>query len=419
MGEAREKAMAAREAATVLAQTNLDTRNEALKAMAQRLRRESSSIVQANGRDMEAAKAAGTKESLLDRLMLDESRVEAMASALEDLVALPDPLHQISLERTLENGLELKRVSVPMGVVAMVYEARPNVTADACGIALKAGNAVVLRGGSLAQASNKAIAEVLQQALASVNLPFEAIQCIESTDRSETDELMRLRGLVDVLVPRGGAGLIAHCVEHSLVPVIETGTGNCHVYVHESARLDWAESIVLNAKCRRYGVCNAAETMLVDAAIADEFLPQVFKPLVEAGVALHVDEYAADIAAAAGVPFTMAAEVDWETEYLAPDIAVRVVSGLEQAIGHINRYSTKHSEAIVAEDATAIETFKASVDAAVVYVNASTAFTDGGQFGFGAEIGISTQKLHVRGPFALEALTTYKYIVTGTGQVRP
>lgn len=418
MGEAREKALAAREAATALALADTARRNGALRAMAQALRDHADAIVEANGLDMDSARDAGTKESLLDRLALDDSRVTAMADALEALAELPDPLNQVQWDRTLENGLRLTRVSVPLGVVAVVYEARPNVTADAAGICLKAGNAVVLRGGSLARHSNGAIVGILRDAAASAGLPCDCIQGIDSIDRAETDELMGLHGIVDVLVPRGGAGLIQHCVDCAKVPVIETGTGNCHVYVHGSADLDWALDILLNAKCRRYGVCNAAETLLVDAQVADVFLPRAMEALCQRGVILHTDEYASNIAAAAGVPFDLATVQDWETEYLAPEIAVRVVSDLRQAISHINRYSTKHSEAIVASDQAAIDDFCAQVDAAAVYVNASTAFTDGGEFGLGAEIGISTQKLHVRGPFALEALTTYKYIVVGEGAVR-
>jgi len=307
---------------------------------------------------------------------------------------------------------------VPLGVVAVVYEARPNVTADAAGICLKSGNSVVLRGGSLAAQSNKAVADILAAAAVAAGLPDGCLQSIETTDRCATDELMSLHGIVDVLVPRGGAGLIAHCVECSKVPVIETGTGNCHVYVHESANLDWAFDIVVNAKCRRYGVCNACETLLVDEAVAEQFLPRALAELSGRGVVLHADERATAIAQAAGVETVPATEEDWATEYLAPDLAVRVVPGLDQAIEHVSAYTTHHSESIVADDQAACDRFAAEIDAAVVYANASTAFTDGGQLGLGAEIGISTQKLHVRGPFALEALTSYKYIVRGQGQVR-
>lgn len=416
--EARQVAQAAKVAAADMAQASCDARNAALRAMAAALREHCSDIVAANEADMEHAREVGTSEAMLDRLMLNDGRVEDMASALEDLVALPDPVGNVQVERTLYNGLKLTRVSVPIGVVAVVYEARPNVTADAAGICLKAGNAVVLRGGSLAEHSNVVIARALEQAAVSAGLPAGCIGIIESTDRAATDELMSLHGVVDVLVPRGGAGLIRHCVESAKVPVIETGTGNCHVYVHASADLEKAVDIIVNAKCRRYGVCNAAENLLVDRAIAQKFLPDALSALREHGVVLHVDEEVAAICDAHGIPYVAATEADWATEYLAPDIAVHVVGDVDEAIDHINRYGTHHSEAIVAQDEAACDAFCARVDAAAVYTNASTAFTDGGQFGLGAEIGISTQKLHVRGPFALEGLTSYKYIIRGDGQVR-
>ena len=416
-------ARAARDASAELGQTSLAVRNGALSAMACALRTHWVEIVEANGRDMEAARKKGTKESLLDRLMLDEARVESMASALEDLVDLPDPLGEIQEERVLYNGIELERVSVPLGVVAVVYEARPNVTADAAGICLKAGNACVLRGGSMAAESNAAISRVLHEAAVEAGLPRGCIGSIASTDRSATDELMQLHGTVDVLIPRGGAGLIRHCVECSKVPVIETGTGNCHVYVHESADLDKAVAIIENAKCRRYGVCNAAETLLVDRSIAQQILPSVFARLASHGVVLHCDEPSYAIAEElAGelesLAFDHADVSDWETEYLAPELAVKCVANVDEAIEHVNAFGTHHSEAIVAQDEPACERFLARVDAAAVYANASTAFTDGGQFGMGAEIGISTQKLHARGPFALKALTSYKYVLRGDGQVR-
>lgn len=416
--EVRRVAEAARRASSALALTSAQARNSALAAMAEALRSHAGTIVEANARDMDAARAAGTKESLLDRLMLDEGRIEAMAAALEDLAALPDPLGTVQQKRTLQSGIELTRVSVPLGVVAVVYEARPNVTVDAAGICLKSGNAAVLRGGSLAAASNEVIASVLHDAAVGAGMPEGCIGAVLSTDRAAADELMRLHGVVDVLIPRGGSGLIRHCVETSKVPVIETGTGNCHVYVHESADFDCARSIIVNAKCRRYGVCNAAETLLVDEAAAEAFLPGALAQLAERGVTLHVDERTAAIAEAHGTSAVPADETDWETEYLSSDLAVRVVRGLDEAIEHVNRYSTKHSEAIVAEDESAIDAFLAHVDAAAVYANASTAFTDGAEFGLGAEIGISTQKLHARGPFALDALTSYKYVLRGSGQVR-
>lgn len=430
--EVRTIAEAAKAAAAPLAQISADVRNNALAAMAAALRANRVDVLAANAQDMDAARAAGTQESLLDRLMLDGARIEAMAGALEELVALPDPLGRVQEQRTLESGIQLTRVSVPLGVVAVVYEARPNVTADAAGICLKSGNACVLRGGSLAAKSCAAIAHVLHDAAVSAGMPAGCIGIIESTDRAAADVLMSLHGIVDVLVPRGGAGLIRHCVECAKVPVIETGTGNCHVYVHETADFARARSIVVNAKCRRYGVCNACETLLVDEAVALGFLPELFGLLADKGVHIHGDELACKAALAAGADrlpvgpalrIERATEADWGTEYLAPELAVRCVSGVDQAIAHINRYGTKHSEAIVADEgsaagAQAIERFVNEVDAAAVYVNASTAFTDGGMFGLGAEIGISTQKLHVRGPFALEGLTSYKYVLRGTGQVR-
>ena len=419
----------AKAASAKLAVTTAEERNGALAAMAAALREHTAEIVTANGADMDAARAAGTSEALLDRLMLDEARVAAMADALDELRELPDPLGQVSLESTLYNGIRLRRVSVPLGVVAMVYEARPNVTADAAGVCVKSGNACVLRGGSLAARSNEAIADILAATAVSAGLPEGSICAVTTTDRAATDVLMELHGLVDVLIPRGGAGLIRHCVEHAKVPVIETGTGNCHVYVHASADPAMARDIIMNAKCRRLGVCNAAETLLVDAAVAPSVLPPILGELLEAGITVHGDETVLALAREAGLPVADGAdeaspavvpggEADWETEYLGPHLAVRVVEGPDEAIAHVNRYGTKHSEAIVATDEAVIDAFLAAVDAAAVYANASTAFTDGGQFGLGAEIGISTQKIHARGPFAADALTSYKYVLRGDGQVR-
>ena len=423
--EVQRIAEEARAASGALAQTSADERNGALASMAAALRSHAAAIVEANGCDMDAARKAGTKEGLLDRLMLDEDRVEAMAAALEDLVALPDPLGAVQQKRTLESGIELQRVSVPLGVVAVVYEARPNVTADAAGICLKSGNAAVLRGGSMAAASNEVIARVLHEAAVEAGMPRGCIGAVTLADRAAADELMQLHGVVDVLIPRGGAGLIRHCVETSKVPVIETGTGNCHVYVHASADPAMARDIIKNAKCRRYGVCNAAETLLVDAAVADAVLPPILTDMKEAGVLVHGDARVLAIAEVAGLSaagdapdVVLADEADWETEYLGPELAVKCVEGLQEAIDHVNRYGTKHSEAIVASDEAAQDAFLAQVDAAAVYANASTAFTDGGQFGLGAEIGISTQKIHARGPFAADALTSYKYVLRGAGQVR-
>ncbi|MDR0514204.1 MAG: glutamate-5-semialdehyde dehydrogenase [Coriobacteriaceae bacterium] len=415
----RSLALAAKEASAALATTSTQARNAALHAMADALRKGSGTIKEANRCDVGLAREKGMAESLIDRLVLDDSRIEAMAAALEELAALLDPLGMVQEQRTLPNGMELKRISVPLGLVAMVYEARPNVTADAAGIALKAGNAVILRGGSAAAGSNAVISALLHDAAVGTGMPKNCICAIASTDRSATDELMGLHGIVDVLIPRGGEGLIRHCIEHSKVPVIETGTGNCHVYVESSADLTMAQDILVNAKCRRTGVCNAAETLLVDEACAEAFLPRAMDALAKRGILMHADGSACRIATACGIEGVVAAtEADWATEYLAPEIAIRCLPGIDEAIAHINRFGTQHSEAIVTQDEAAADRFCKEVDAAAVYVNASTAFTDGGQFGMGAEIGISTQKLHVRGPFALAALTSYKYVLRGTGQVR-
>lgn len=417
-GLARTAAEAAKRASGALAQASEAKRNEALFAMAAALRENTEPILAANERDMVAAREAGTNAGLLDRLMLDEARIAAMADALESLAALADPTGQVMEERVLYNDLKLTRITVPLGVVAMVYEARPNVTVDAAGICVKSGNACVLRGGSLAIHSAVALGEVLRGALEHVGLPKDCVVVINSTDRAVTDELLTLRDVVDVLIPRGGEGLIRHCIEHSLIPVIETGTGNCHIYIHESADLTKAYPIILNAKTQRVGVCNACESVLVDKVIAQECLPQLVALLADAGVRMHGDEVVRAVADAEGIVVEPATEVDWGTEYLDMEISIKTVEGLEEAITHINKYGTKHSEAIITEDEKAARTFVRQVDAAAVYINASTRFTDGGEFGLGAEIGISTQKLHVRGPFALEALTTYKYIIEGEGQVR-
>lgn len=406
-----------------MATTSASLRADALLAMAKALRDEVRSILDANAEDMRRAQEADTAASLLDRLYLDESRVDDMARGLESLAGQSDPLGRILDERTLENGLLIQRVSVPIGLVAMVYEARPNVTADAAGICVKTGNACILRGGSLALGSCSAIARVLHAAAVSCGLPENCIRFVETADRSAADELMRMHGVVDLLIPRGGAGLIRHCVENATVPVIETGTGNCHVYVHEKADFEKARAIVMNAKTQRTGVCNACESLLVDSSVARSFLPDMLRDLASAGVVCHGDEVCRECALSAGleegVSFVDASEEDWGREYLSLDISVKAVEGLGEAIDHINRYGTGHSESIVSEDEEACERFLAAVDAAAVYANASTRFTDGAQFGLGAEIGISTQKLHARGPFAADALTSYKYVVRGCGQVRP
>lgn len=423
MSEVKQAALRAREAVPALVEASTELKNQALFAMAAHLRQATPAIVAANEQDCEAARAKGTKESLMDRLMLNAERIEGIAAALEALAALDDPVGKIIEERTLYNGLQLRKVTVPLGVVAMVYEARPNVTADAAGICIKSGNAAVLRGGSLAVHSNIAITNVLREGVASVGLPADSIVAIESTDRAETDELLSLHGLVDVLIPRGGAGLIQHCVENATVPVIETGVGNCHVYVHETANVDAALNIIYNAKTQRPGVCNAIESVLIDRACAPAVLPRLLTGLSARDVLVHGDETVCAAAREAGLchgaDYVEATEEDWGREYLGLEISIHVINGgVDEAINHINCYGTGHSECIVAQDAAAIEAFQRRVDAAAVYANASTRFTDGGEFGLGAEIGISTQKLHVRGPFALEALTSTKYLINGEGQVR-
>lgn len=394
-----------------------EARCAAVRAMASALRQRADEVLEANAIDMDAARAAGTSEGLLDRLLLTPERVEGMAAGLDKLADLPDPVGRVLDERDISEGVHLRRVSVPLGLVAMVYEARPNVTADAAGICIRTGNACILRGGSIAQNSCVAIARILADAVEASGFDRAAVSIIETTDRAATGALMALRGVVDVLIPRGGAGLIQRCVRESLVPVIETGTGNCHIYVHESADFAKARAIIMNAKTQRVGVCNACESLLVDESIADAFLPEALSELGSAGVVIHGDERVRGVAFAG--EFVDATEEDWGREYLALEISVKVVGGIDEAIAHVNRYGTGHSEAIVAEDEEACERFLREVDAAAVYANASTRFTDGGEFGLGAEVGISTQKLHARGPFAAEALTTYKYELRGTGQVRP
>ena len=414
----RELAELAKQASVSMGTTTGEQRNAALFAMAKALRQDASKIIAANEADMAAARDKGTPAPLLDRLMLNEQRIESMACALESLAALSDPLGNIQQERVLDSGVSLQRVSVPMGVVAMVYEARPNVTADAAGICVKTGNACILRGGSLAINSCLAIADSLAEAAVFAGMPENCICPVRTTDRAATDELLRMRGLVDLLIPRGGAGLIRNCVENATVPVIETGVGNCHVYIHEPADMQMALNIVMNAKTQRPGVCNAIESLLVDESIAGDVLPVVLPALSAAGVVIHGDASCVSCGADSGVAVIPATEEDWGTEYLDLEISVKTVSGVDEAIAHINRYCTRHSECIVTDDESAAEKFLAQIDASSVYWNASTRFTDGGEFGLGAEIGISTQKLHARGPFALEALCSYKYILRGTGQVR-
>src|SRR5574340_106878 len=416
MSEVTELAKRAREASSSLASTSTDQRNRALLVMSHALMTRQDEILSANEADMSAARAKGTAASLLDRLELNPARIKAISEALKSLSVLPDPIGEVITGSRLANGIWLQQIRVPMGVVAIIYEARPNVTADAAGLCVKTGNAVILRGGSLAVDSNIAITKILAAAAVGTGLPEGCIASVSSTEREAAEELMGLHGMIDVLIPRGGAGLIRSVVENAKVPVIETGVGNCHVYIHEKADPRMAKRIVINAKCSRPGVCNAAETLLVDEAIYETALPPILKALEEAGVTVHGDDKTRSLGAIMRIQ--PATEEDWGTEYLDLHIACRVVPGLDEAIAHINRYGTKHSEAIVTEDYTAAVRFLNEVDAAAVYVNASTRFTDGGEFGLGAEIGISTQKLHARGPMGLAALTTTKYVAMGSGQIR-
>ncbi|KQY31518.1 gamma-glutamyl phosphate reductase [Nocardia sp. Root136] len=404
-----DAARRARVASRVLAQLTTAQKNDALHAAADALLAAADRVLAANAADIATAQAAGTEENLLDRLRLTKARIDGIASGLRQVATLPDPVGVIVRGSTLPNGLEIRQTRVPLGVVGMVYEARPNVTVDAFGLALKSGNAALLRGSSSAANSNAALVEVLREALVAQGVPADAVQLLPSNDRSSVTHLIQARGLVDVVIPRGGAGLINAVVRDAQVPTIETGTGNCHVYVHAAADLDMAEAIVLNAKTRRPSVCNAAETVLIDAAVAETALPRLSKALDDAGVTIHGD-------LPGQVPAT---DADWGEEYLTMDIALKVVDDLDAAVEHINTWGTGHTEAIITADLAAAREFTARVDAAAVMVNASTAFTDGEQFGFGAEIGISTQKLHARGPMALPELTSTKWIVWGDGQTRP
>ena len=389
-------------------------RDGALLAMAEALTANADDILAANARDVAAERHRGTRDSLIDRLSLSEARVAAMAEALRQLAALPDPLNRVLDGWRLDNGLRVQKVSVPFGVIGMIYESRPNVTVDAASLALKAGSAAVLRGSSNALASNRVLVRVMRQALHTAGLPEDAVQLIDSSDRELVTELLGARGQVDLVIPRGGAGLIQHVVENAKVPVIETGVGNCHVFVDESADLEQALAIVLNAKVQRPSVCNAAETLLVHQAVAAQFLPRALAALREQGVRLHADEATRHLFPDA----EPASEDDWRREYLGLELAVKVVADVSEATEHINTYGTQHSESIVTRDMANARRFQAEVDAAAVFVNASTRFTDGFAFGFGAEIGISTQKLHARGPMGLAELVTYKYLIDGDGQVR-
>jgi glutamate-5-semialdehyde dehydrogenase len=398
-----DAAKRARVAGRTLATLSTVTKDRALHAAADAVLAHAEQIITANGADLETARAAGTSDAMLDRLALNPQRIDGIAAGLRQVAGLPDPIGEVLRGRTLPNGLRLRQQRVPLGVVGIVYEGRPNVTVDAFGLTLKSGNAVLLRGSSSAAHSNAALVAVLRDAVVAEGLLADAVQLLPSEDRASVTHLIQARGLVDVVIPRGGAGLINAVVRDALVPTIETGVGNCHVFIHADADLDVAERILINAKTRRPSVCNAAETLLVDSAIAEHALPRMVEALQAAGVTTHLDP----------------SEEELRAEFLSMDIAVAAVDGVDGAIAHINEFGTGHTEAIVTTDLAAAQRFTEQVDAAAVMVNASTSFTDGEQFGFGAEIGISTQKLHARGPMGLTELTSTKWIVWGDGQTRP
>lgn len=409
----REQGLAARQASHELATLSRAAKDRALHAMADALLEAAPQLLTANASDVARAQST-VEQAMVDRLKLTRARIEDMAAGLRDLAALPDPIGDVVRGWKLPNGIRITQVRVPLGVLGIIYEARPNVTADAAGIAVKSGNAVLLRGSSSAIASNRVIVAALRQGLTTAGLSPEIVHLVEG-DREVTTEMMTARGIIDVLIPRGGAGLINAVVEGSSVPVIETGTGNCHVFVDAAANQAMALDILLNAKTQRPSVCNAAETLLVHSSIADEFIPKALQALHAAGVTVHggddVQRYSSSVVAAT--------KTEFDTEYLALDIAVKLVDSVAEAVEHIRAHSTGHSETIISESREAIATFTEAIDAAAVLVNTSSRFVDGGQFGFGAEIGISTQKLHARGPMALPEMTTTKYIVEGSGQIRP
>ncbi|MEV8564696.1 glutamate-5-semialdehyde dehydrogenase [Streptomyces sp. NPDC051322] len=413
-----QAAYRSRAAAADLAPLPRSAKDDALLAIADALEVRTGEIVEANAQDVEKARAAGASETVVDRLTLTPERIRAIAKDVRDVAALPDPVGEVVRGSTLPNGIDLRQVRVPLGVVGIIYEARPNVTVDAAALCLKSGNSVLLRGSASAYASNTALVRVVRDAVGGSGLPADAVQLVPGESRDSVQELMRARGMVDVLIPRGGASLIRTVVEGSSVPVIETGTGNCHVYVDAEADLEMAVDILINSKAQRPSVCNAAETLLVHRDIADAFLPRALDALADAGVTVHGDERVLGYAQASKATVVEATTEDWETEYLSYDIAAAVVDSLDAAVQHIRLWTSGHTEAIVTTSQAAARRFTRLVDSTTVAVNASTRFTDGGQFGFGAEIGISTQKLHARGPMGLPELTSTKYIVTGDGHIR-
>lgn len=410
-----EIARGAKAAKTAVARLGTNDKNRALLAIADMLEAHTDEILAANREDIEAGKASGLNDGLIDRLTLNEARISGIAEGVRQVAALEDPIGALLWQKTRPNGLKIGLKRVPMGVIGIIYEARPNVTVDAAALCFKAGSACVLRGGKEAFRSSKCLTDLMRAALEGCGLPADAINLVEDTSRESANQMMRLNGYLDVLIPRGGAGLIRAVVENATVPVIETGTGNCHIFVDESADLEMAKNILVNAKCQRISVCNAAESLLVHEKIAEKFLPLAAEALAPDHVVLHGCPRTQAILGGAVVPAT---EADYGKEYLAYEISVKIVDSLDEAISHINTYNTGHSECIVTADYANAERFQDEVDAAAVYVNASTRFTDGFEFGFGAEIGISTQKLHARGPMGLEALTSTKYVISGSGQIR-
>ncbi|HGH7177450.1 TPA: glutamate-5-semialdehyde dehydrogenase [Bacillus wiedmannii] len=414
MNEVLAKGKKAKEIARDLVLKSTDQKNEALAAIAERLIVETAYILKENKRDIEEGKEKGFSDSLLDRLMLTEQRIMDMAEGIKQLIELRDPIGECVSEWERPNGLSIQEMRVPLGVVGMIYEARPNVTVDAATICLKTGNAVILRGSSSAINSNKAIVSVIHRALKETSLPPESVQLIEDTTRDSAKQLFTLNGYLDVLIPRGGKQLIDTVVREASVPVLETGAGNCHIFIDETANKQMAIDIIINAKTQRPSVCNAIETIVLHEKWAQQYDKELFSALKERGVELRGDQKALAIDSS----IVLASEEDWETEFLSLTLAVKVVSSIEEAIYHINTYGSMHSEAIITEDEENVNKFFTSVDAAALYHNASTRFTDGSEFGFGAEIGISTQKLHVRGPMGLPALTSTKYVIRGNGQIR-
>ena len=411
-------AKAARVAARLLANCTRAQKDAALNLMAQALLDNAAEIIAANKLDVQSATAAKIDAAIIDRLTLDQVRIQSLADGLKDISKLPDPVGETIREFDVPSGLHITQRRVPFGVVAVIYEARPNVTVDTAGLTLKSGNCALLRGSASAVNTNTKLVEIMRAALSKSDVPADAIQIVSAESHESVAELLQARGLIDVVIPRGGSALIERVVTESIVPVIETGVGNCHVYIDKSADFAKAISIAINSKVQRVSVCNAAETILIHSEIADEFIPELMQAFKAEGVTIHGDDSVAEYAAQAGTAFKQATDSDWSDEYYSLDIAARVVSDIDDALSHIQKWSTGHTEAIVATDEVAISRFTSELDSAVVMVNASTRFTDGGEFGFGAEIGISTQKLHARGPMGLQELTTSTYVVVGDGHTR-